>query len=511
MHRLFAFIVALTLFIGLQTRLYIAHDHESVFRDYDGVRYLQTAATGERDAFHGPVYPTAIRTLSRLGLEPYSAAKLISRVSGLVVIVMSLLVLRRITDTATASYATLLLVVTQPFIQLGHAIMSDMIAAAFFWIALAATIVPRRRHVLTSLALGVAIGCAYLTRYGYLVALVLPILLLFTSREQWRSRIFHAGLALAGFLGVAGPHVLFVFRTPHAHLFGENHLNVAFRVLSGGKDWYQFGQVPVNSVIDVIRLAPIAFLQNWGNNLISVPGMLANTYRPFGPLLLVGLVMWFARWNLQRLALTGAFACYLLITGVAWFDDRLLLPMLPLAACAIAEGISGVADALVRWKKMIFLRGGLVFSGIGVVTVSTAMGSTFLVDRLLEDRTEYELATQWLQDKGVNPQTPVACSEPLVAVRAHAHALDLRMCGGAGDDLLNQLVGGYLILDWRGVRDSPAFARLFELEQNQLPTGLSEVFVNEQPRLVIYRVDSGARLPDPQTNDRFRRHRRNWR
>lgn len=491
-------LTALVMFVLVQGKLFVAHEYASAYRDYDGVHYLETAETGVENGFHGPGYPAVIRATSALGLDMYASAKIISRAAGLVALVMIWLVFWRLSNSVAASATVLLTVVSQVFVQNAHAVMSDMLAAALFWIALASAIVPLRARIsatslLVSLLMGAAIGAAYLTRYAYLAALVIPLLLLATSKEAWRWRLAHVGVSLAGFALVAGWWLSDVAQNPHMGLFGTNYQNVAFRVLTGGTDWSQFRQDSVHSLTDVIRAAPVAFFANWVRSLASFPEILAAMVKPFGVLVLFGLVAESMRFDRRRLVLALALAVYVAMVAVAWLEQRILLPLLPLAAFLLAEGIEVCVGLLTRWRRLARLRLSITVVVVGVVMFGTALVSLPAIQRLLEPRTECEIAEAWLKERGVKPTTPVACSIPLIAARAGARAYELRNFNDRESELLRQLQGGYLVLDRRGARDAPYFQRLFRLPKHvQPPRGLTELYRLETPRLVIYAVGSSS-------------------
>lgn len=505
-------LAALIVFSVFQTRLFLAHDHPSVFRDFDGVHYLQSAETGEKNPAHGPGYPAAIRLVSATGLDTYSAAKLVSRVSGAVMLIALWVVFKTTVGPGVAGTAALLIAACPIFVQRGHEIMSDALAAAMLWVALALAVTSAKKRstaIVMNGAMGIVLGIAYLTRYAFLSGLVIPAFLLTTGKEPRSQRVLNAIATLLGFALVAGPR-LFEVATTSEQLFGENHGNVAFKVLTDGVDMFDYDTFynrmsNVHGILDVVRAEPAKFFGNWLRNFTQLPQLFAEYFAlphlsarriPLsGMLMVIGIPLALWKWDRRRTLVVVALVAYITIVATAWFDHRILLPALPVAALLLAAGIQtvtlGVTFWARRWQKVCLLRWPVAIAMVAVLLrwVSPSVGQ--MMSYLKESRVECEVATAWLRDNGAGPGVPIACDEQVIATSAHerARALGLRNYMGRGNDLAHDVQGGFLVLDARSTWRDPQLARYFRWLGGTPPADMRIVYRDDRGRgVVIYAV-----------------------
>ncbi len=505
-------LAAILVFGFLQTRLFVAHDTPSVFRDFDGINYLKSAETGEQNPAHGPGYPAAIRLVSACGFDTYSAAKLVSRASGALMLVALWVVFRTTVGPGLAGVSALLVAVSPIFIQRGHEIMSDTLAGAMLWVALALAVTPTKKPwtaFAMSGMIGVAIGIAYLTRYAFLVALVIPLFLLVAGKGPWPRRWTQAVVTLAGFLIIAGPR-LFVVATSPEQLFGENHGNVAFKVLTDGVDMFDYDTFysrmsGINSLFDIVRAEPAKFFANWAQNFAQVPNLLTMYFplqqmstRQFplsGALMLIGIPLVCWKWDRRRTLVAVTLVLYMAVVGTAWFDNRILLPALPVVALLMAAGIATLVLAVTcwarNWRKIQYLQWPLALVAVALALYWLTPSIKQMVSYLEESRQEYELAVAWLRDNGAGAGVPIACEEQVLATSAHprARALGLRNYHGRGDALARDVQGGFLVLDSRAAWRDPQLVRYFRWMGGKPPPNMREMYrIEEGHGVVIYAV-----------------------
>lgn len=374
-----------------------------VRHETDGIFYMLRAASDPLtiDDFHGPGYPVAIRAaMETFRLEPFTAAKLVSALAGLGLILAAGAVFRRTDGPRVAGLAALLLAVSPVVVAAGALAMSDMLAAALAWTALALTI-PRAGRF--SMFGGFAAALAVLTREIYMALLVVPFL---TRPMAWPF--------LLGFALPSGAWCIYSW-PGGGHPFAGNHLNAAFK-LDGWPNWSRFpepGDFP--NLAAVVGHSPARFAAGWALTLARLPVAMLAALPVAGLLALFGL---FVRHHRRLAPVWGFAAVYAAAAATVWIEPRFILPLVPIVALFTARAL----DFL--WTR--FPGGWLpVVLAVGVVAAGSAGIPGWI---RAEQAPEYAAAAAWIRANG--PERPVIlAAKPHIAFLAGGEPVTFRAAG----------------------------------------------------------------------------------
>jgi len=503
---------ALVLFLLAEAVLFHVHTFPLVRGETDGIEYMQ-ASEGpilQAHPYHGPGYPLAIRSVRALGVGPFAAGKAVSVAAGLAFLASTWLVLRSLDRSVQANIAVLLLAVQPTVLSAGALVLSDMTAAALCLGGLACLLAPARplgRHFAAG---GVLMALAYLTRYIYLVGLVVPMaLLLLGGRPRGGpSRLLLVGAFLAAFLLAALPWSVFLWRAKGSPVWNQNHLNAAFKVYgSPRRDWSRFPTAErYHGWADVVLADPPRFAGAWLGTLARLIPELSRQMPVVALLALIGLLPWARRWSAAKGAFVIVLTCYALACALAWIEGRYLLPLLPLLAILVASGLTLLPDGTVGEGKESpgrFLA-RFPLRAVAVALAAALLAGTsvwYLRAKLVADLPdEYAQAAAWLAASAPEGSLLLA-AKPHIAFFAGLRHLGFRKQGleeARIEDLPRLLArtgADFVVYDQRyGAAEFPDLSPLLEPGTNPLPDVVERVFRVDLPRaLVIFRCRRPAR------------------
>jgi hypothetical protein len=476
--------------------LFAVHQFPLVALESDGIGYMRRASGPlfQLDPFHGPGYSWAIRLLSLGTSAPFPAAKLVSLLSGLGLLLAAWRIFLRVSRPPVAATATALLAATPALLFRGVAVMSDMLATALFYAALLTLLraeTPRRGSYALAGALA---GLAYLTRYVYLLLLALPLLavLLLHRRAPGRRRLSACLSFWLAFLIITSPWLIHVYRRTGNPFCNQDHLNIAFEMTSHSKglSWRHFpSPEDYPNLLAVIRSDPGLFLRTWAGTLLKLPRALGSTLRPIGLLALLGLIPWLQRAGRRGLLLIASLGAYTLAVALTWWEERFLLPLIPLLSLWAASCLELLPS---RPRLRVPWRGVAALAMVGALAwhASSAVPRT-----LAREPLDYRAAVRWLREHAP-PDAVVLAAKPhipffsgLTGIAPRARNSPLAGC--TLQDLprvLAQVRPTYLVYDHRAAaRYFPNLKPLLVPQRNPYPSLLRPVFQIDEPRrLIIY-------------------------
>ncbi|MFK8054116.1 MAG: ArnT family glycosyltransferase [Woeseiaceae bacterium] len=398
--------LALITFIVIEAFLFNAHFLPTVSAETDGIGYM-SRASGDLfriHPFHGPGYSLFIRALGVIGLDAFNAAKLISILSGALLILASARVFDALTDRRTAVIATFLVALNPVVITRSIAAMSDMMAASLCVFALAIFLNEKARSTLWLCALaGSAAGLAHITRSIYIALILLPVLAFVLC--QPRIRFSSVVVYLIGFLIVASPWMIFLYNETGSPLWSHSHLNVAFKMAAGSDGWNGFPTIEdYASWGDVIAPDPILFIKTWLRTLVTLPWTLLKTWPVIGALGFIGLFVWLREIRGNKLLLLAFLSLYAGLVSLVWPEERFLIVFMPFIALLVASAVDVVPDVS---PKLIGFNGlerwvPLPTASLRTLCIVVLIGSLLLTsrDRVQEffkgHAPEYQAAIDWL-------------------------------------------------------------------------------------------------------------------
>jgi hypothetical protein len=289
-----------------------------------------------RDAFRPLLYPLLLAGVAKLGVPPFTAARLLSNLSAAVLVWLAWAFGRRLGGTAAGIWAFALAAVNPNIWILGQHASTDMLFAALAAASLYAGLAYLESPSLkTAAAAGAFLGLAAFTRSNA-VFLLPPLVVawwLAPSRRRWS----HLAALLATAVLVLIPHWALrqtVFGSP---FHDENWKNLAWK-LHGYPDWSYLDRVPYGSALEVVREDPLAVVHGGVSELVRFfEGGISQLFGTWAHVLL--LVVGVAVALRRRPASTRRSAGWLLFAGglfltttaFAFFTwGRLLLLLLPI-------------------------------------------------------------------------------------------------------------------------------------------------------------------------------------
>ena len=334
------------------------------------------------DPYRPALYPLAVAGFARLGVAPFTAARLLSEAAAAAFAALAFVFGRRLAGPPAGWLAFAATAVNPNLWILGQHVTTDMPFAALAAAALAAgSTYLERPGWRPAFAAGAALGLAAFTRVN--AAFLLPALALawwLAPKAARRAR--HLAAAVATGLAFFAPHLALraaVFGDP---FHDENWKNLAFK-LHGFPDWSYLDRVPFSGPFELLTASAGAvvagcFSELWrffaGGGLVQLLGT------PLHALLLVaGTAAALAAPRSRRQAAWLLFAAVTFVAAVAltfftW--GRLLLCLLPLAnGLAFAPWGSLLRPALGgvwRWRFAAPASMLIAAGAIGLLAVKTA-------------------------------------------------------------------------------------------------------------------------------------------
>lgn len=497
---------ALALFLIFEIVLFQFHTLPVTRPETDGIGYMLRASgpVFQLADFHGPGYSFAIRAIAVLGMDLFTAAKIVSIAAGAAFLVVSWAIVASFSGPREASVATILMAAT-PAVFLGAAsILSDMLAAACFLGSLALLGVARRISLWHFSAAGALAGFAYLTRSIYGTALLIPfvIVVLKLNGDTLAANLRRVAAYFAAFGVTTAPWLIFVYSETGSPFWNLNHLNLAFRMYRDGQGWNAFpADGAFAGVWAVVQSDPGRFLQMWIQEISRTPSRILHLIPPLAIATAIGCLVWFIRLNRAKLTYLLAVTPYLLAVSLVWYEDRYYLIFAPLAAAFIAALITGIPTAIEKLKIPVPWRAPV--SGVIVQGIALAIGVGFCVpwtllaaELFLADQApEYRAAANWLSERA-EPSISVLAAKPHIAFYSGARDIrfrDVRLQDATAVDLagfLEQARPTYLVFDQRyAALEFPNLRSLLDERRAPLPALLTPVFIAESPsKVVVYRV-----------------------
>jgi len=474
-----------------------------VSAETDGILYYipwSRASLFQIEPFHGPGYAAAIKLVSLFQHDPFAAAKLVSILAGGMFLVSAWFLIRSIGTLAQSVCATTLLALSPVVLQYSNMIMSDMLAASLFLNGCALLIVPARPRRINWLIAGCCCGGAYLTRYPYITALVLPplALLLYADAQPRRRKIRRALLFYGGFLCVALPWMCWLYQQKGNPFWSENYLNVAFNLHGYEGGWNNFPtSEQFKGMGDVVARDPLLFARSWIRTaFVDIPRTLCNLIPGTGPgIVLCGILVFLLNMSRRRAVLVGVVCSYWCALAVVWVDDRYLLPIVPIICFAVTDMVFAIS---VRLEKLpILSRRGLpvgIFIVLPLLVVEGAHCRPGQFAHLFSGMApEYQTAARWIAGEH-RPNTTVMAAKPLIPYLSGTKYINFRALGvqratlGDFGRIVQEAQPTFVVFD--EIYGSVQFPLLRPLldPSIQTPVGnLRPVFTVDSPRrLVVY-------------------------
>ena len=482
-----------------------------------GARALQHGHfEAARYAIHGPAYELMLAGMGTAAGDLFTAARLISVVSAVVVLVSAWWLARRRLDETTAAWLVALIALNPVFVRYGYSASADMMSFAFFSIAVAALLGARDRD---SVALsGFAAGLAALTRYNLLSFLPAAIVVLLARLPRSptasvapspgaAARFRHAALFTSIFIVAWLPFVVLGARSnslPGAGLFKDAGLYLGDTPAATIEALYGPGSAPT------ARPAPVgaaALATRLGTGIVTHlrDDAMVLVGWPAAALALVSLA-WLISMRASRslLAIAPIFAFVFLALAPIYYSDRYSMTLLPfyLAPAAIVLGLFTTGGG--RRRLLAFAAGGLVL-------LATARQSIAL------QRLEYQSLPIETLTSGRAIRAVASPGERVLARKAHiAYESgldfvvfpDLKGLPELAEFCRSEHVG-YLYYSWYEIRLRPQFG--FLLDTMATVPGLAPLFATANKPSATYRVgpEFGAMPPwwaDPTRREEIQQH-----
>lgn len=305
---------------------------------------------------------------------------------GLVTIILTFALARRLFDTRIASIAALALAIDPLHIRYSQIIRTDMQASVFMLLELlAAVAIVRRGDRRDYIFAGIALGLACATKWPAAASVVgvfgAALLRLLEHPQEFgqlsRRTLLFIATAIATLL-LTSPFLILDFDTVLANLHGEErpfHLGATGFGLVGNAVWYVKGP----------------FLRSLG---------------PIGLLLaLAGFVIGMRRSSaFAAIILPVAVTFMVMISAQALVWERWIVPILPLATIAMAVGVVAILDIFRRYWSGVPLTAASGLMALLVILPLAATVRSFARERVTDTRTQ---ATAWARAR-IAPGSKVA-------------------------------------------------------------------------------------------------------
>ena len=389
------------------------------------------------NGFRGPFYYILLAGFSKLGLDLFVVAKVLSVLSAGAALWFTGDLVRRIWGRSSGLLALFLMASSPTLIDYSYRACNDMVFLAL--VAASLNLVIRtdgavaRRYAIA----GVLGGLAWMTRYNGSVllpaALIAAVLLFGRSKRTFTV----AGSYLAGWVVISLPWLLYVQARAGTPFWNKAYENIAIEVLSDDANRAQttgfMSATNVSSLKDVWDVDPglfvsVMFGNSWDHlrdDALKLVGI------PWAIVAVAGLVLGVASWrNRRALAfLATGMLTYLSLLPV-FYNERFMLPLLPMWGAA-AGGVAwwleqrgaGLPAPVSRQKSARGVATGtsrlsvVLLSAMGVLAlVYTVMGYRLAVDpkRFGGMPGEYVALMHDARMRGVifGPTKPIAARKP---------------------------------------------------------------------------------------------------
>lgn len=326
--------------------------------------------------FNPPLFSFALALAKLFVADYFSAGKIISILSALVVLGCVFILVRKLFDSKVALATTAILGFNKYFLLHSYYVGTDMMFLALT--CLSVTLLATQRHNYPILiCAGVAGGMAYLTRYNGVFLIPAGIVALVLSSfpgVPWRlfiARGFCFGLA---FFFTILPWHLFLLAREGKFFYNKNHLNMARDLLhlDENKDYYwKFIAPKYDSILDVFRHDPVKFFTSIAENFFSHLGNHYNHLIPeyLGIPTALGILALF--WCVTKIEINRreratyliSVLGYFLLMCLIKFEARYFMYMVPFYCLALVYFVQQ-AVSLIPWERWRAAATSAAFVGI---------------------------------------------------------------------------------------------------------------------------------------------------
>lgn len=506
--------------------LYLASRH-TLFEEWDGC--IQTFAakemaqgmgyTGWASHYWPPLFTVLLLVLGKW-TSYFTAGKLISVVSGALLIGLTYPLARELSASRNVRLAAQLLVATnQLFLNTSIQIENHTLATLLFTLAVWLLLVSLREPKLDwILRCGVAAGLAALTRYTNMM-LALAGLLLLLLFIPGRRRFVYALAFLAVFIVVGSPWYAFNYSVNGSPLANWHYENIGREVIARAwhitpAEFWWSAQEHFHSVGDIFRAAPRAYCLNVLSKMRATLQLILALTGPMGALGLVGVVA-LPRLTDRRswLTLWIAAAAYVALTCQAFVYGVVMMPFVPFLAVTAALLVAHIAQwAQNRWslKSAKTMAAGVIVllvamnlqasyrnltgylndrSDQGEMVAAEAVGAALAADPLIAEKyvmavnpaRAYYAGSQFmclpLHFNNDDPKALVTYKGLPAAVLRWAPRYPFRPMVNRAD---------YLIYDEAAQRFLPQYGYLMDAKTKRVPANWSAVYVG--PGVVVWSI-----------------------
>jgi hypothetical protein len=328
------------------------------FEEWDGICQVLTgreilAGKGYQDwasHFWPPLYSLLSGLLS-LGPDPFWAAKSVSLISGVALLVVVYYLARALSSSTKAALLSQALVATTPLFFVASIMAENhMIDSLFFVLALVLLLrAMERKTVAAFAAVGVAAALACMSRYtsyALLPTVLLAIALTFDAKGGAKM----AAAFLIAFVCVSLPWYLENLRAHGSALHTWHYLTAGVGIFRSGRyQWWWSTSAQYSGMLDLVRDYPGAFAKNWLSNTLNAPLVLMAEMGFVAALLGAGVLYTTSVLGWRRVfPLFGGFAVFVVFVSEAYFFDLILLSWLAVFAAPSAVFLARFPDALLR-------------------------------------------------------------------------------------------------------------------------------------------------------------------
>lgn len=307
------------------------------------------------DRYRPPLYVTLITVTSFITrVRPFVAGMLISSLAVSLMVGLTFVLAHWFVSSRYALLAEWLVAVDSLVVFHGLQVSTDALFALLSLTVLTLSVVWLRgsasRCKLT-VAVGVVLGAAYLTRYTALFLIPVILYAIGASGDPLRAKLRYCSWIGIAFIVVTLPWLAYNTVINGSPFANDNWHNFAFAVMGNGQ-WENFesAQASFQGYVDILRQAPIRVLQTWGASSLDIIRAIPTDHTS-SPLLAfflpIGLVL-LGRSQVKRLLIIYGAACVLLVTVAFVYIERLLLPVLPVFIIAAIVGLSWILPRLLQ-------------------------------------------------------------------------------------------------------------------------------------------------------------------
>jgi 4-amino-4-deoxy-L-arabinose transferase-like glycosyltransferase len=439
------------------------------------------------NGFRGPFYYVLLGLLG----QSFTAGKLLSVLASGVALRLLGRIVEALLDRRAALLAMLALGANPTFVELTFRAASDPVFLALFTGVLAlclpgATATGKAEGAATSPrawrrwgSAGILAGCAWLTRYNGIA--LLPAGLVFAVCFPRARRTTAIGAFLAGWLVVALPWALFLWKQTGDPLWNTNYQNLAIAVYAPDPSLAQQGgfmkAIGFASTGEVLSVDVRRVLLALGRSLFTHIALDVTTMVtwPWAVVSLAGYALTWGRWTEpRRLVFLSAGVITYLSLLPAFHNPRFMIPLLVWWMTGIAALGIAIPELVKRKnaKRQAFLAAVIVLSGTVAWTETREMRRS--LDRASTKACPYEILVIAREAKRlhlpIDEKTPVAARKPQIGYYLRAPVVSIPY---GGLDELRNAGAHYLLVSAAEAMQSSSLMPLLEPQSNaSIPRGL---------------------------------------